>query len=301
MNVSKLYFNLFVDCESSQPAINDTALGRRATTGIVAALESRGMRGTFHVLPSELEADPDLYRGLHESGHEVGLHLHPVMDGYNEFLGTHSPDEQRQIIEQGLNRFEDVMGFRCVVWCPGYVSTNDATYRVAYEAGLRHGCTSMPGRSLVECASTHAGSPLDPHYAHPYHRGLTGGLDYVELPPTVDPDSKMWGGKHAQDLRIELVDAKNHWYTMKKAVDRQVHDEQPLVVLRAITHNLFAFDKLDDFRRQTLESVLDHAQRLADAHGLELQGVTSAEIAAAYRKAVPFHAGPDLKLDRSGH
>lgn len=301
MSDAKLYFNLFVDCESSQPAIDDTALGHRATTGIAQALEARGMRGTFHVLPSELEADADLYCGLHDAGHEVGLHLHPVMDGYSEFLGTHSADEQRQIIGRGIDRFEKVMGFRCVAWCPGYASTNDATYQVAYDAGLRHGCTSMPGRALPECASTHAGSPLDPHYAHPHNRSLVGGLDYVELPPTVDPDSKMWGGKHAQDLRIELVDAKNHWYTMKKAVDRQVRDGQPFVVLRAITHNIFEFDKPEDFRRQTLEGVLDHAQRLADEHDLALNGVTSADIAAAYREAVPFHAGSDLKLDRSGH
>jgi peptidoglycan/xylan/chitin deacetylase (PgdA/CDA1 family) len=296
-----LYFNLFVDCESTQPAIEDADLGRRAGEGIAAVLEARQMRGTFHVLPSELEADGELYRDLHERGHEIGLHLHPIMDGGNEFLGVHSADEQRQLIGRGMDRFEAVMGFRPTAWCPGYVSTNDATYGVAYDLGLRHGCTSMPGRTLPECASVHAGAPLDPHYAHPHHRMLTGGLDYVELPPTVDPDSKMWGGKHAQDLRIELVDAKNHWYTMQKAVERQIADATPLVVLRAITHNVFEYGRADDFRRQTLEGVLDHAARLAETHGLALRGAASHEIAAAYREAVPVDDGASLSLDRSGH
>ena len=47
---------------------------------------------------------------------------------------------------------------------------------------------------------------------------LSGGLDFVVIPQTIDPDSRMWGGKTPLDLRVELVDAKNHWYTIHKAV-----------------------------------------------------------------------------------
>lgn len=298
---STLFFNLFVDCESVQPAINDPALGRRAALGIAGVLESYGMHGTFHVLPGELEQDPSLYRELDKRGHEIGLHLHPVMDGYSEFLGVYGAEDQQRIICDGIDRFSQVMGFKPLTWCPGYVSTNDATYQAAYELGLRHGCTSLPGRTLAECASVHGGAPLDPHYAHPHNRVLTGGLDYVELPPTVDPESRMWGGKHSQDLRIELVDAKNHWYTMKKAVERQLRDSTPLIYLRAITHNLFEYGDARDFRRKTLEGVIDRAGRLAETHGLTSTGTTSAEIAAAYRAAVPFTTADEMTLDRSGH
>lgn len=47
-------------------------------------------------------------------------------------------------------------------------------------------------------------------------------MNFVDLPPTVDPDSRMWGGAQPLNLRVELVDAKNHWYTIDKAVRRQI-------------------------------------------------------------------------------
>lgn len=300
--MSKLFFNFFTDCEATQPAVNDVALGERATRGIAEVLESHGLRGTFHVLPGDAKASAGMYRELRGRGHEIGLHVHPATDGYAEFLGIYGPDEQRKILRDSYDRFAQSLGFKPETICIGYGSTNDHTYGVLYDIGFRHGMTSMPSRVLPECASVHAGAPLDIHYAHRYNRVLVGDLDYVEIPVTVDPDSRMWGGKHPQDLRVELVDAKNHWYTMNKSVQRQAQQNVPVKMLRAITHNVFEYGDAKDFRRQTMDAMIRGAREIAAKAGLELVGATAQQIADAYRAVVPLGStATQLSLDRRGH
>ena len=120
-----------------------------------------------------------------------------------------------------------------------------------------HGTVSMPTRNLPQCACVWGGSPLDIHYPHRYNRSLAGDVDFVDIPPTVDVESRMWGGAHPQDLRIELVDAKNHWYTIHKNVKRQVEagSEIPVKYLKALTHNIFDYSDARDFRRETMLGV----------------------------------------------
>lgn len=298
----ELLFNLFVDCEATQPAVNDADLGRRAVTGIAEVLEAHDLVATFHVIPTDAEAMPELYRDLHQRGHEVGLHVHPATQGYAEFLGVYGPEEQRAIVGEAKDRLEQAVGFAVHTFCPGYGSMNDHTYGVLVDLGFRHGICTIPTRILPECASVHAGAPLGIHYANRHNRVLPGDLDFVEIPPTVDPDSRMWGGKHPQDLRIELVDAKNHWYTMHKAVQRQLSERAPVPYLRAITHNTFDYADPRDFRRQTLVGVIERARSIAKQANLTLTGATAETIAQRYRAAVPrTEAQPALMLDRRGY
>jgi len=297
-----LYFSLSIDCEATQPAVADAMLGERASRGFAEVLEGHGLRGTFHVLPGDAEAHPGLYRELHGRKHELGLHVHPGADGYQEFLGVYGPEDQTRILRQAADRFAQTLGFLPDNICIGYASTNDFTYGVLHDLGFRHGTTSIPTRVLPECASIHAGAPLDVHYAHRFNRVLPGDLDYVEIPPTVDPDSRMWGGRHPLDLRVELVDAKNHWYTIDKAVRRQVQEAVPVKVIRTATHNTFEYGDPRDFRRETLERVIQHTFAIARSHGLECAAATGAEIAQGYRAAVPLGSAlPALALDRRGY
>ena len=297
----KLLFNFFTDCETTQPAVANVGLGERATAGIADVLESRNIRGTFHVIPTDIEASAALYQALSRRGHEIGLHLHPAADGYEEFLGVYGAEMQREIVTQAANRFAQAMGFFPHTVLPGYASANDHTYGVLYDAGFRHGMTTIPTRVLPECASVHAGVPLDVHYAHRFNRTLAGELDFVEIPVTVDSDSRMWGGKTPLDLRVELVDAKNHWYTIEKAISRQVAQRTPLKIIRAFTHNVFNYDKADDFRRQTMERMLDDVVAIAAAKGLSFTGATAQDIATAYRAAVSLGSNVGkLELDRRG-
>ena len=105
-----------------------------------------------------------------------------------------------------------------------------------------------------------------------------------------------------QDLRVELVDAKNHWYTIDKAVKRQVRDQTPVKVIRGLTHNIFEYSRAGDFRRETLEGIIKHTRAIAEQYRLSCTAGTGSEIAAAYRAAVPLNAASsNLELDRRGH
>lgn len=300
--MKKLYFNMKVDCEATQPSVNNPALGERSTRGFADLLNQRGLKGTFFVIPGDLKAHARLYQELEKEGHEVGLHLHPVELGYDEFCGVYGPDEQLEIIGEAARRFADAMGRRPIGFCMGYGSCNDHTFPVLVELGFRHGQCSVPTRILPECASVWAGAPLDIHYAHRYNRLLPGDLDFVEIPGTVDPDSRMWGGKHPQDLRVELVDAKNHYYTIEKSVKRQVRENVPLPAIKGGTHNVFEFSDPRDFRRETADGIIAAVKRVAEANGLELAPATTEQMAAVYRKTVPLpKAGAQkLALDTRG-
>jgi hypothetical protein len=297
-----LFVSFFIDCESTQPAVNDPALGERASLGFAEVLESHDLRGTFHILPTDAEAHPALYRKLEARGHEIGLHVHPSVQGYGEFLGVYGPDDQRRIIDEAANRFAQAIGHRPDNICVGYCSINDHTFPILHDLGFRHGTNTIPTRVLPQCASVHAGAPLDVHYAHPFNRVLPGNLDLVNIPMTIDPDSRMWGGAHPLDLRVELVDAKNHWYTIEKSVKRQIAQAVPVKSIRGVTHNIFEFQNPADFRRQTLDAMLSHIKTIAEKHGLTYQPATGAQIARHYRSTVPIPvAAPALALDRRGY
>lgn len=295
-----VYFNLSIDCEATQPSVSNPDLGERATRGLADVLEYEGWRGTFFVIPADLEAHILLYKEMLKRGHEIGLHLHPSAQGYAEFCGIYSAEMQEKIIGEAVNRFAKVMGSRPRSFCMGYGSANDYTYPVIVKLGFRHGMCSVPGRILPECASVWAGAPLFMHYVHPYNRLLIGDLDFVEIPNTIDWESRMWGGKHPQDLRIELVDAKNHFYTIEKSLRRQIEEKVPVKLIHACTHNIFDYGDPKDFRRQTLEGVIKHFKNIACNAKFKTAGVTLNEIASLYRKRVKKEK-IEFVLDRRGY
>lgn len=295
-----VYFNLSIDCEATQPAVNNPGLGECATRGLAEVLEQEGWRGTFFVIPTDIETHSVFYKKFREKGHEIGLHLHPASQGYREFCGIYSKEMQEKIIDEAAGRFAKVMGARPRAFCMGYASANDYTYPVLVKLGFTHGTCSIPGRILPECASVWAGAPLFMHYTHPYNRVLIGDLDFVEIPNTVDWESRMWGGKHPQDLRIEVVDAKNHFYTIEKSLCRQIEEKVPIKLIHATTHNTFEYSDPKDFRRKTLEGVISHFKNIVDKNGFQAVGTTLKEIANLYRQRVKKEKSK-LTLDRRGY
>ncbi len=284
------------DCEATQHAIKDAALGERSSRGLAEIAAGEGLRATLLVIPSDLEASPALYRELDLAGHEIGLHVHPADQGYEEFLGVYGPEDQKMIVGEAADRFAQVMGRPPASICIGYGSANDHTYPVFVELGFRHGHISIPSRVLPECASVWAGAPLDMHYAHPHNRLLPGWLDFVEVPQTLDPDSRMWGGKHPQDLRVELVDAKNHWYTIAKSVDRQVRENTPVKYIHVVTHNTYEFGREGDFRRETLVKMIRHAKKIVADKGGTVKAATMADCAREYRARCPVEKARETRL-----
>ena len=301
--MTEVFFNIQVDCEATQRSIGDPALGERSIRGLGEIFSRTGTKGTFVVIPSDMKAHSGVYRELESEGHEVGLHVHPAEQGYEEFLGVYGFEEQVAILKEATDQFADSMGRPPSVFTPGYFSANDHTFPALEALGFTHGTVSMPTRNLPHCACVWGGSPLDIHYPHRYNRSLTGDVNFVDIPTTVDVDSRMWGGAHPQDLRIELVDAKNHWYTIQKNVKRQIDNgsDIPVKYLKALTHNIFDYGDARDFRRETMQGVVAAAREICEKQGCALVPATSAEIAESYRAAVPLpERGLQLDLDTRG-
>lgn len=104
MTMNAVYFNIRVDCESTQQSLQNPALGERALRGLQDVMARTGMKATFVIIPGDIKAHAAMYRELESEGHELGVHLHPAERGYGEFMGVYGPDEQlamvRQICEQ---------------------------------------------------------------------------------------------------------------------------------------------------------------------------------------------------------
>lgn len=300
--MNEIFFNLQIDCEATQFAIQNPALGERAIRGLGEMLAESDTKGTFLVIPGDIAVHAKIYQELEEAGHEIGLHYHPWIAGRSEFLGFESPGDQRQFLQEASDRYAQAMGKRPLAFCPGYGSANDYTYGILEELGFTHGLVSIPTRDLPQCACVWGSSPLDPHYPHRYNKSLEGDVNFVDLPPTIDPQSRMWGGAHPQDLRVELVDAKNHFYTIDKAVRRQLQERTPLLQVHALTHNIFEFSDPKNFRRETYLGIVEAVKRIAERENLTMRGTTLADLASRYREKFP-HAqvqGKNLTLDVSG-
>ncbi len=288
-------FGLF---EWAQHRFHDASLGERATRGFAEILEAHSLWGTFYINARDLVDHSPLYSNLQDSGHEVAIHVDPSDLGYQEFLGLYGPEEQEKVIGEATDRYAQAMGYRPQSICIGYYSANDYTFPVIANAGYTQGSLSLPTRILPECASVWAGAPLDIHYTHAHNRLLPGSLDLVNIPPTVDPDSRLWGGKQPQDLRIELVDAKNHWYTINKAVDRMVASDVPVKYISATTHNTFDYSDPYDFRRETLMKVIEHIQNICTTKGYHFVGTTQKQLGEIFRRCCPLLEAESIALQQ---
>jgi hypothetical protein len=182
-----------------------------------------------------------------------------------------------------IRKFADALGVVPRAFRTGHCSANDATFPATAELGFRCCSHSMPGRNMKQLRSNWVGAPDHVHFAHPANRLLEGGLDLVEAPITTDPSSMLWSGQHAQDLRVELFDAKNQRYLIDKAIAREKARPQPVPALVALTHNIFEYDDPADFRRQTMEQMIRDFSELADRHEVRLQPATISQVAEAYR------------------
>jgi hypothetical protein len=299
--MEKLYFDIQTDCEATQHAIANPGLGAQAILGLGEIMDGTGTKGSFMVIPSDIKVHASIYKELEQQGHDIGLHLHPADQGYEEFLGVYGFEMQIKILKEAIDVFAEYMGRQPHSFTPGYGSANDYTFPALEAVGLKQGLVSIPTRDLPQCACIWGSSPRWCSYAHRYNRCLEGDLDFVNVPGTIDPESRMWGGHHPQDLRVELVDAKNHYYTIEKAIKAQIMADVPIKYIKALTHNTFDYSDKDNFRRETLCKIIEAVRMLAKENNLEFTPANTAAIAKRYRKAVKLpDAGIVLKLDTRG-
>ena len=180
-------------------------------------------------------------------GFEIGLHYHPQVAGYDDFCGAYTADQQRKMYGEAIKVFSDAVGFAPKTFRTGSGSANDATFPVTAELGFESCSMSFPGRNMTNLKSNWVDAPQHVHYVSPANRLLEGGLDLVEVPITTDPDSMMWSGRHPQDLRVELFDAKNQRYMIDKMLGREKQRAQPVKAIVTLTHNIFKYNDPHDF------------------------------------------------------
>jgi peptidoglycan/xylan/chitin deacetylase (PgdA/CDA1 family) len=278
-----------MDCESSRPNVNNPELGENAMRGFTLMLRDAGWRATLFAIPGDVRILTGVLRDAASEGHEIALHVHPQAEGMaSDYLGAFSLNEQIEILSAGLDEFEARLGIKPVSCRPGYCSANDATFPAMARCGIRQASASIPGRRMSELASNWAGAPLFAHYASAHNRFLPGTMDLVEIPISVDWESMIWGGMHPQDLRIEYTDAKNHSFLIDKIMRRQVEEGLPFAAVVILTHNLFRYADLANFRRETMLGMIDAFHRSAARLGVELVGSTISEAADKFRKSMPL-------------
>jgi hypothetical protein len=282
-----VYLCWSMDCEATQKAINDVQLGIRAVHGFVDIISEAGLQATLSVIPGDAVAYGKVFRELDRERFEISLHFHPQEEGYDDYCGAYSAQQQRTMYGDALKKLADAIGWAPKTFNTGGASANDATFPVTAELGFENSFHSMPGRNMTDLRANWVGAPPYVHYAHPHNRLLEGGLDLVEVPITTDPDSMLWSGRHPQDIRVELFDAKNQRYMIDKMLQREKTRSHPVPVLAPVTHNIFAFDDPRDFRRQTMLQMIDDFAELAEKHEVNLIPATVARVAVAYRAAVP--------------
>jgi len=299
--MTEILFDIQTDCEATQHAIANPELGKKAILGLGEIMAETGTKGSFIVIPSDIKVHASIYKELEQQGHDIGLHVHPADQGYEEFFGVYGFDMQIKILKEAIDVFSEYMGRAPLSFTPGYGSANDHTFPALEAVGLKQGLVSIPTRDLPQCACVWGSSPLGCHYVHRYNRCLTGNVDFVNVPGTIDPESRMWGGKHPQDLRVELVDSKNHYYTIEKAIKRQLVEDAPVKYIKAVTHNTYDYSDKNNFRRKTLYGIINAVKKICKQYNCKLIPANTAEIAAEYRKKVSIpKAGQKLELDTRG-
>jgi hypothetical protein len=280
MNDKLLFVNFTMDCEevgAHQGGPANWDLGERAIRGYCETLLDHGLGATLFIVPKAAEYYRATLLELGQLGNEnieLGLHFHPQDHGYPEFLGAFTAEEQQQMLRDGMEPWAQALGIAPQVFRPGNFSANDATFSILVELGFLAGSVSCPMRNFVEARATWVGAPLDPHFAHPANRLMAGDLPFLEVPLTVDWESIMWGGRTPLELRIEMVDARAHGFTVRKAVKRQLDQGQETPMLVVSTHNIFAYDDLTEFRRQVLDGLVAEIHRAAEMYELTLAPIS---------------------------
>ncbi len=67
-------------------------LGARSIRGLGEIFAGTGMKGRFVVIPSDLRVHAEIYTGLEAQGHEIGLHMHPTVQGDDFIYRRSNPD-----------------------------------------------------------------------------------------------------------------------------------------------------------------------------------------------------------------
>ncbi len=269
-----LYILFTMDCEpaagsKSREGPADWPLSARSIEGFCNRLLNAGYPATLFVSPRCAEEHTPLLEELGSLGVELALHLHPQTLGdrrYQRHLGSYGAEDQRALIEYGLEQVRDAVGARPQSFRPGNFSASDVTYRVLFELGFRQGSVSNPGRDVPREAALWTGAAADPHYVDPDDRLRAGTLPFLEVPVTTDPTQVGRGG-YAYDLCIESGKL-NAWHRpiVERRLEQMETEGTAFRTLCVFTHNRFAYHRSNDVQSITLEDLIDYCDALAEQY-----------------------------------
>jgi hypothetical protein len=278
-NKLRLYILFTMNCEpvaGKSVKQNPTTWEQSARTieGFCDRLSSFGYPATLFVSAACAEEHAPLLEELAARDVELGLYVHPpTLAGsrnprFPRHLGNYTAAEQRAIVESATERFYDAIGNRPRSFRSGAFSASDATFQVLYELGFRQGSLSIPGRDLPRDAISWNGAETTPHYVNPADRLRAGGLPFLELPVTSDPERFYIRGL-PYELCIENSGLEDwHRPLIEHALEQQEAEHAPFRSLCLFTHNGLAYYRDDDQHSITIEQLRAYLETLADRYEL---------------------------------
>jgi hypothetical protein len=276
MDERKLYVVVTMDCERirTESYRNDgTAsweMSEKAVLGLAELLEGEGLKGVFLPTPATAAVQPGVFHQVREAGHEVGMQFHcdSFRDGrYRSVLGSYGREEQRQILTEAKDDWEQAMGLPLLTYRSGYLSASDDTFPILAELGIKQTSCSKAGRYRPEIAARWLGALPYAHRASATCRLESGDLDLVEVPVTshpaerfsltcsFDPKDPRPDSNYAPEVYSGIVDAALHEMALL----------QPKVATFVIlTHNTLDYGSTEEPRRALMLSMLRYLKAKAD-------------------------------------
>ncbi len=287
-----------MDCEnldslSGVGGVSDWAFSARSIRGFADRLEAAGHLATLFLCPETAVAHRGWLRDLESRGHELAMHFHPVSfsDGRARGLGQlgqYVGKVQREMLTEGLAVWADALGKKPATFRPGCLSANDETFQILVDLGFTQGSVSSPGRNEPVLSAIWQPPLLDAHLASAAQRSLSGDLDFVEIPLSVDWEVRFphrFGWDLPQELMIERGDTQTLTGIISKHVKRFAEQKKQVPTICAATHNVWDFSDAEEEKTQILLSLLESMERLQQSEDVRFIGATIASIADQYRRS----------------
>ncbi len=268
MEPCDLYVVVTMDCERicSESYRNDGTssweMSEKAVLGLAELLEQERMKGVFLPTPATAAKQPAVFHQVRAAGNELGMQFHcdSFRDGrYRNVLGSYGYTEQRQILTEAKDDWEQALGMPLVTYRSGYLSASDSTFPIVAELGVKQTSCSKAGRYRPSIASRWVGALPYAHWASATCRLESGDLDVVEVPVTshpgerfmlmdsFDPKDPRPDKNYAPDVYAAIVDAALHEMALLAP---------KIATFVILTHNTLDYGSTDEPRRAHMVAML---------------------------------------------
>ena len=301
--MKKISIVMTMDCEPTTATSDaaatgprDWAHGERAARGYWEIGQEFGIPITYFIHPETAIGQADMWKDLESKGAVLGLHMHPwkysmwKYEGkkYCQHYGGLTEQEQRDLMTEACDLWEEAIGHRPLYFRPGTFSANDALYRVLDDLGFKGGSCSAPGRMLPEMRAIWTGAEPDPHRANAVFRQVKGDLDFVNMPQSMD-FSKLLTGRIGRrmyaDLRPDIDWPGQYgveWSTIAQNIVAQLMERNPAVpVMGVVTHNHYEYFDANEPAAIRLREMLNETFKACRDKGIEPVPHTLADIVSA--------------------